>query len=91
MAGERSGSSVASHRNRWPTAVASLAVGAAFFALWFWLLPQWLGFNVDAGKAPWRWPAAIPSVLGFAVAPHSQGGQSFRSHRLTQWVKSIRR
>ncbi|HET6922881.1 MAG TPA: isoprenylcysteine carboxylmethyltransferase family protein [Anaeromyxobacteraceae bacterium] len=54
---------------RWPTAVASLAVGAAFFALWFWLLPPWLGFRVDAaGAARWRWVAAVPSVLGFAVA-----------------------
>jgi protein-S-isoprenylcysteine O-methyltransferase Ste14 len=51
---------------RWPTAVASLAVGAAFLALWFWLLPPWLGFQVDAAR--WRWMAAVPSVLGFAVA-----------------------
>lgn len=51
------------------TTVASLAVGAAFFALWFWLLPRWLGFSVEmAGTARWRWLAAIPSVLGFAVA-----------------------
>ena len=49
--------------------VASLAVGAAFFALWFWLLPRWLGFRVEtAGAARWRWLAAIPSVLGFAIA-----------------------
>ena len=48
---------------------ASLAVGAAFFALWFWLLPGWLGFRVEtAGAAGWRWLAAIPSILGFAVA-----------------------
>ncbi len=54
---------------RWPTAAASLVVGAAFFALWFWLLPSWLGFHVDAaGGAQWRWIAAVPSVLGFAVA-----------------------
>jgi protein-S-isoprenylcysteine O-methyltransferase Ste14 len=54
---------------RWPVAVASLGVGAAFFALWFWLLPPWLGFHVDtAGAARWRWIAAVPSVLGFAVA-----------------------
>jgi protein-S-isoprenylcysteine O-methyltransferase Ste14 len=54
---------------QWPTAVASLAVGAAFFALWFWLLPPWLGFRVDAaGSARWRWMAAVPAVLGFAVA-----------------------
>jgi protein-S-isoprenylcysteine O-methyltransferase Ste14 len=53
----------------WPAALASLAVGCAFFALWFWLLPGWLGFSVDdAGIARWRWLAAIPSVLGFAVA-----------------------
>ena len=32
---------------RWPPALASLAVGAAFFGLWFWLLPSWLGFHVD--------------------------------------------
>ena len=49
--------------------VASLVVGAAFLALWFWLLPSWLGFEVDtAGAAQWRWLAAVPSVLGFAVA-----------------------
>ncbi|MGB8495809.1 MAG: isoprenylcysteine carboxylmethyltransferase family protein [Candidatus Acidiferrum sp.] len=53
----------------WPATLASLAVGAAFFALWFWLLPSWLGFHVDTfGVARWRWIAAVPSVLGFAVA-----------------------
>jgi protein-S-isoprenylcysteine O-methyltransferase Ste14 len=51
------------------TAVGSLVVGIGFFALWFWLLPGWLGFRVEtAGAARWRWLAAIPSVLGFAVA-----------------------
>ena len=59
----------AAHADRWTTAAASLAVGAAFFALWFWLLPQWLGFRVEmAGAARWRWLAVIPSVAGFAVA-----------------------
>jgi protein-S-isoprenylcysteine O-methyltransferase Ste14 len=54
---------------RWPAALASLLVGGAFFSLWFWLLPQWLGFSVEmVGTARWRWLAAIPSVLGFAVA-----------------------
>jgi protein-S-isoprenylcysteine O-methyltransferase Ste14 len=44
-------------------------VGSAFFALWFWLLPSWLGFQVDIARtASWRWIAAVPSVLGFAVA-----------------------
>jgi protein-S-isoprenylcysteine O-methyltransferase Ste14 len=56
------------HGDRWATALASLAVGGAFFALWFWLLPQWLGFQVEAGAARWRWLAAVPSVAGFAVA-----------------------
>ena len=55
--------------NRWTTAVASMIVGAAFFSLWFWLLPQWLGFQVQmTDAARWRWLAALPSVLGFAVA-----------------------
>jgi protein-S-isoprenylcysteine O-methyltransferase Ste14 len=53
----------------WGTTIASLVVGAAFLGLWFWLLPSWLGFDVDtAGAARWRWIAAVPSVLGFAVA-----------------------
>jgi protein-S-isoprenylcysteine O-methyltransferase Ste14 len=53
----------------WLTAVASLAVGVAFFSFWFWLLPQWLRFDVQMpGAAHWRWLAAVPSVLGFAVA-----------------------
>jgi len=51
------------------TTLASLAVGAAFFALWFWLLPGWLGFDVAAvDGAPWRWIGAVPSVLGFSLA-----------------------
>lgn len=55
--------------DHWPATVASLAVGCAFFALWFWLLPSWLGFHVEtAGRAAWRWMAAVPAVLGFAVA-----------------------
>lgn len=29
----------------WGTTIASLVVGAAFLALWFWLLPSWLGFE----------------------------------------------
>ena len=59
----------ANDRGDWRTTIASVAVGAAFFALWFWLLPSWLGFHVDTtGAARWRWLAAVPSVLGFALA-----------------------
>jgi protein-S-isoprenylcysteine O-methyltransferase Ste14 len=43
-----------------------LIVGTAFFALWFRLLLSWLGFHADTAR--WRWIAALPSVLGFAVA-----------------------
>jgi len=57
------------NKNAWASAIASLVVGLGFFGLWFWLLPQWLGFRVEtAGAARWRWLAAVPSVLGFAVA-----------------------
>ena len=58
-----------SQEHHWPTAIAALLVGVAFFSLWFWLLPRWLGFDAEAADtAPWRWIAALPSVLGFAVA-----------------------
>jgi protein-S-isoprenylcysteine O-methyltransferase Ste14 len=51
------------------TTFASLVVGIAFFGLWFWLLPGWLGFRAELARSqPWRWIAAVPSVLGFAVA-----------------------
>ena len=60
---------VKSNDANWLTTVASLGVGAAFFALWFWLLPGWLGFGVAAvGAARWRWIGVVPSVLGFSVA-----------------------
>jgi protein-S-isoprenylcysteine O-methyltransferase Ste14 len=53
----------------WVHAAAAMLVGSVFFALWFWLLPGWLGFQVEAaGSARWRRLAAIPSILGFAVA-----------------------
>lgn len=70
MTNVQAGASPGTNRGtNWLTAIASLAVGAAFLALWFWLLPPWLGFQVDmAGAARWRWIAAVPSVLGFAVA-----------------------
>jgi protein-S-isoprenylcysteine O-methyltransferase Ste14 len=53
----------------WPTAIASLCVGAAFLTLWFWLLPGWLGFyDYASSAAGWRLIFAVPAVLGFAVA-----------------------
>ena len=61
--------SVESGAPAWLTTVASLAVGAAFFTLWFWLLPGWLGFDSAAARdALWRWIGVVPSVLGFSVA-----------------------
>ena len=67
--GQAGASRGANRGTHWLTAVAALAVGAAFLGLWFWLLPSWLGFQVDTlGAAHWRWIAAVPSVLGFAVA-----------------------
>jgi protein-S-isoprenylcysteine O-methyltransferase Ste14 len=70
MAGGQSDSDPVGVRgHRWPTAVASLLVGTAFFGLWFWLLPVWLGLHVDTADASrWRWLGAFPSMLGFAVA-----------------------
>jgi protein-S-isoprenylcysteine O-methyltransferase Ste14 len=70
MASEQIGSGASpDNAAHWPATVASLSAGAAFLALWFWLLPSWLGFQVDtAGAARWRWIAAVPSVFGFAVA-----------------------
>jgi protein-S-isoprenylcysteine O-methyltransferase Ste14 len=70
MASEQIGSGASpDNAGHWPATIASLIVGTAFFALWFWLLPSWLGFHVDtAGAARWRWIAAVPSVFGFAVA-----------------------
>jgi protein-S-isoprenylcysteine O-methyltransferase Ste14 len=69
MTSERAGASRADGGTNWLTAVASLAVGAAFLALWFWLLPSWLGFDVGkTGVVRWRWIAAVPSALGFTVA-----------------------
>lgn len=60
---------LSSQEHPWSSAIAALSVGAAFFSLWFWLLPRWLGFDVAAAEAAhWRWIAALPSVLGFAVA-----------------------
>jgi protein-S-isoprenylcysteine O-methyltransferase Ste14 len=63
------GASGSERGEQWLSLAASLAVGAAFFSLWFWLLPKWLGFQAQTpGLANWRWLAAIPSMLGFAAA-----------------------
>lgn len=56
-------------KHQWLSAAGAMAMGAAFFVLWFWLLPGWLRFRVEAVQEQhWRWRAAVPSVLGFAVA-----------------------
>src|SRR3989442_15710146 len=52
---------------KWMSAAAALAVGGAFFALWFWLLPGWLGFHVEAaGTTGWRVAVGNHIGLGFA-------------------------
>src|SRR5882762_9248552 len=57
------------HGEQWLTTLASIIAGAGFLSLWFWLLPRWLGLESKAVNGePWRWLAAIPSALGFAVA-----------------------
>ena len=67
------------HLSKWLHTMAALLVGASFLALGFWLLPGWLGFQTrvphfsrtlrEVGMSQVsRWPAVIPSVLGFAVA-----------------------
>ena len=69
MGAEDKGPPAGGPREQWLSTIAALTVGVAFFSLWFWLLPGWLGFRVElAGTARWRWLAAVPSVLGFAVA-----------------------
>jgi protein-S-isoprenylcysteine O-methyltransferase Ste14 len=70
MTGAYSGDTAsAMPQSRWLSALASLAVGSGFFALWFWLLPRWLGFSAEmAGIPRWRWFAVAPSVAGFAIA-----------------------
>jgi protein-S-isoprenylcysteine O-methyltransferase Ste14 len=64
------GTSAGAHRGaNWGTAIASLCAGAGFLALWFWLLPGWLGFHGYAsGAAGWRLIFVVPAALGFAVA-----------------------
>lgn len=62
-----------SHEQHWPMAIAALAVGTAFFSLWFWLRMQWLGFRVEmAGAAHWRWLAALPSVITWPCAERNR-------------------
>src|SRR5215475_7245344 len=63
------GTSASEPGGKWLSLAGSVAVGAGFFSLWFWLLPKWLGFQVPSlGEANWRWLAGILSILGFAVA-----------------------
>jgi len=70
MATTRSSNATGTPDDRsWIAAFSSLVVGTAFFALWFWLLPRWLGFSVQIqGVSRWRSLAVLPSVLGFAIA-----------------------
>jgi len=61
--------SAAGRAEQYLSATAALLVGLGFLALWFWLLPGWLGLHLEtASGSRWRWLAAIPTTLGFAVA-----------------------
>src|SRR5207237_9889419 len=54
---------------KWMSVVAALAAGGAFFALWFWLLPGWLGFRGEtAGGARWGGLAGSQQGRGVGVA-----------------------
>jgi protein-S-isoprenylcysteine O-methyltransferase Ste14 len=53
--------------SRWLARVAWLAAGGAFFLFWYWVLPTRLDFEIAAIGEPYRWIAALPSILGFTV------------------------
>ena len=76
----------AAHGHRWPSALASLAVGVAFFSLWFWLLPQWLGFRVERrgqqiGDGWQRLHRCWDSLLPCAASGTSGGRDAARLRR----------
>src|SRR5256885_3375503 len=73
-----SGAPAVGRGEQWLSVVAALAVGGAFFALWFWLLPGWLGFRVEtAGAARWRLLGGGSSVPGFAGARPGRCGSGW--------------
>ena len=85
--------SSASSGGRWLSAAASLLVGAAFFALWFWLLPQWLGFRVETavrrGGDGWRrfrrcWDLRLRCVA-FGILVGRDGARPRRLLRRRTW------
>src|SRR5256885_16324834 len=71
---------------KWLSAAAALAVGGAFFALWFWLLPGWLGFRGEtAGEAAFRGSGGLPpgvGVPGFVSGALGFGGAGRRDAAL---------
>src|SRR5438094_10545465 len=63
---------------KWMSAAAALAVGGAFFALWFWLLPGGLGFRVETEEGGrWRGLEGVASVQGFAGALRCLGSREW--------------
>ncbi len=71
MTSGQAGASQSSNRGtNWPTAIASLAVGAGFLALWFWLLPPWLGFQFDT---PWCGTLALDCGRAVCAGFRSSG------------------
>jgi hypothetical protein len=47
MGAQDKGAPAGGRGEQWLSTIAALTVGVAFFSLWFWLLPGWLGFRVE--------------------------------------------
>jgi hypothetical protein len=69
------------HEAVWTSTIASLMVGVACFSLWFWLLPGWLGFQVQAAQR------AVAMDCGGAVGAGICGGVALR---LGFWTNGAR-
>jgi protein-S-isoprenylcysteine O-methyltransferase Ste14 len=65
MTSGQAGSAHSQDPPEWPMTIASLIVGASFFALWFWMLPSWLGFPAETVRGELATAAAV--VLGVSL------------------------
>ena len=77
---------------RWLNVLASLFVGTCFFALWFWLLPQWLGFRVEAagilqagvGKASFDANKLVENIRAFTDAVNKAKPAGAKGHYINR-------